>query len=56
VCLLAAGNAPISDRPGVAMRQVADLSPCELVLAWKPEWRSPSLDAFIAACREVVDP
>jgi DNA-binding transcriptional LysR family regulator len=54
ICLLAAGNAPIFDRSGVAMRPVTDLSPSELVLAWSERLRSPLLDTFAGICADVA--
>jgi DNA-binding transcriptional LysR family regulator len=54
ICLLAAGNVPIFDRGGVAMRPVTDVSPSELVLAWSERHRSPLLDTFAGICADVA--
>ena len=54
ICLLAAGNAPILDRPGIVMRPVEGLSPAELVLAWRAGQTTPLIDAFVTACEAVV--
>lgn len=55
VCLLAAGNATIFSRGGVVMRPVSDISPSELVLAWRRDDTDPLLRAFVAACAEVTE-
>ncbi|MHC1559483.1 LysR substrate-binding domain-containing protein [Actinomycetospora sp. C-140] len=48
VVLLAAGNA------GALVRDVQDLPPCALVLAWRHDDRRPAVRAYVDACREVV--
>lgn len=55
VCIVAEGNIPILDRGDVAMRQVIDLPPAELVLAWRRGDRGLLLDHFTALCSEVSD-
>jgi DNA-binding transcriptional LysR family regulator len=54
ICLLAAGNAPIFARGAVTMLPVADLAPCELVLAWNERHCPPLLETFAALCEQVV--
>jgi DNA-binding transcriptional LysR family regulator len=54
VCLLAAGNAPIFARGDVAMLEVTDLSPAELVLAWHERHCPPLLETFVRLCADVV--
>jgi len=52
VCLLAAGNAPIYDRGDVAMVEVCDLAPAELVLAWDERRFPPLLESFVGLLRD----
>src|SRR3954471_15440691 len=54
ICLLAAGNAPIFARGAVTMLPVADLTPCELVVAWNERHCPPLLETFAAMCEQVV--
>ncbi|MGW0657625.1 LysR family transcriptional regulator [Streptodolium elevatio] len=49
IVLLAEGNAAIYRRPGVTAVPVADLSPCELALAWRTEDHRPVIRDFIDA-------
>lgn len=47
IVLLAEGNAAIYRRPGVVAMPVADLSPCELALAWHAKDHRPVIRDFI---------
>jgi DNA-binding transcriptional LysR family regulator len=53
ICLLAAGNAPIFARGDIAMLEVTDLSPAELVLAWHERHCPPLLERFVRLCADV---
>jgi DNA-binding transcriptional LysR family regulator len=54
VCLLAAGNAPIFDRGGVVMPEVADLPPADLVLAWDERRTTTLSETFVRLCAQVI--
>ena len=54
VCLLAAGNAPIFARGGIAMLPVRDVAHAELVLAWNERHCPPLLETFASACQDAV--
>jgi DNA-binding transcriptional LysR family regulator len=54
VCLLAAGNAPIFDRGGVVMPEVADVPPAELLLAWDERRTTTLSETFVRLCAEIV--
>ena len=51
VCLIAAGNASLFRDDAIAVRDVAGLSPSELVLAWRRGDRRELLRRFVAATR-----
>jgi len=51
VCLIAAGNASLFRDDAIAVRDVAGLSPSELVLAWRRGDRREFLRRFVAATR-----
>jgi len=51
VCLIAAGNAALFRDDAIAVRDVAGLTPSELVLAWRRGDRRELLRRFVAATR-----
>jgi len=51
VCLIAAGNASLFRDDAIAVRDVAGVSPSELVLAWRRGDRRELLRRFVAATR-----
>jgi len=51
VCLIAAGNASLFRDDAIAVRDVAGVSPSELVLAWRRDDRRELLRRFVAATR-----
>jgi DNA-binding transcriptional LysR family regulator len=50
--LLAEGNAELYSRPGIVTRTVDDLTPAELVIAWRTGDTRPSVTEFISALTE----
>lgn len=50
VVLVAEGNAELYRREGVVVRDVADLSPAELVVVWRSNDQRASVAAFVDAC------
>ena len=54
VCLLAAGNAPIFDRGGVVMPEVADLPPADLMLVWDERRTTTLSETFVRLCAQII--
>ena len=54
VVLLSAGNARLYSRPGITTRPVVDLSPAELVVAWRADDERPIIREFTAAAEHAV--
>ena len=54
VVLLSAGNARLYSRPGITTRPVVDLSPAELVVAWRADDERPIIREFTAAAERAV--
>lgn len=54
VCLIAAGNAPLITRDGIATRPVTGVPPSTLALAWRRDDRRPLLHAFLDAVRQAT--
>jgi DNA-binding transcriptional LysR family regulator len=50
VVLVAEGNADLYQRDEVVVRNVADLSPAELVVAWRSDDLRRGVAAFVNAC------
>jgi DNA-binding transcriptional LysR family regulator len=55
VSLTGAAAARYYGRPEVAYRQFADLSPCDVALAWRRGDANPLIPGFVAAARQVRD-
>jgi DNA-binding transcriptional LysR family regulator len=53
VCLIAAGNAPLIAREGVAIRQITGLTPARLALLWRRDDERPLLAHLRTAIRAV---
>jgi DNA-binding transcriptional LysR family regulator len=54
VVLIAAGNVPLYDRPGVITRPVDGLTDATLALAWRADDRRPAVAAFVRAVDEAL--
>jgi DNA-binding transcriptional LysR family regulator len=55
VALLSAGNAQLYSRPDITTRRVIDLSPAELVVAWRVSDKRPVIQAFSDAAQQAVN-
>jgi DNA-binding transcriptional LysR family regulator len=56
VALLAAGNAELYARPGIAARPVVDLEPCELAVAWRAGDERGVIGGFVEAALDAEPP
>ncbi|WP_194896238.1 LysR family transcriptional regulator [Catenulispora pinisilvae] len=54
VRLLAAGDAAIYARPGIAFSAVRDLPECQLAVAWRQDDRRPEVRNFAMACAQAA--
>jgi DNA-binding transcriptional LysR family regulator len=54
VALLSAGNAQLYARPGIVTLPVVDLSPAELVVAWRADDQRPIIGEFSRSAQQAV--